>query len=377
MKNFNDEKTISRDKIISRTSFISIFTNLILATLKIVFGSIAKSSAVVSDGINNLTDSSSSIITIVGTKLAKKRPTKKHPFGFGRIEYFTSLIIGVIVLVTGVETLINGIQGAIHPVESIDYSLLVMILMGVSILVKIGLGLYVVRQGKKTNSQALIASGKDAMLDSISTFLALIAGIIYISTNGSVSIDAYVSIAVSLLILKTGLETIVSTLSNLLGERADSSLAKDIRNFIAKEKIIISSHDLIINNYGPDRNTGSINVEIDHSVEAGTIYPRLHKLQTEIYQNFHTYIVFGIYAVDNKNPLTKKVQMALNAFLKEEKGCLGYHGICFDEENKLLYVDIVLDFVKNREELQEKCRSLLKDTCAEYTPIVTIDTEFA
>ncbi len=371
------DNTIHRDRVIRNTSIISIIANLLLAGGKIVVSIFAHSAAILADGLNNLTDSSSSIITIIGSYLSKKKPTKKHPFGFGRIEYLAALVIGVIVLVTGIETLISGIQTVITPNSEINYSLVTIIVMSASIVVKILLGIFVYFRGKKVDSIALMASGKDAMLDSISTFLALLAGLIFIWSNEKVNLDGWASICVSLLIIKAGVQSIMETLSSILGERGDSEIAATIRGIVKKEPIIISSHDLIINNYGHDRGTGSINVEVDHEWKAQDLYPVFHRLQMEIYDKTHIYLVFGIYPVDNHSLLAKKLKEALEAYRAGHKEVIEYHGLSVDEKERVIYCDAVLDFVKNRTAIAREIENILSEIAPEYQIYLTVDSEFA
>ena len=150
---------ISREKQIVNISILGIITNLILAGIKIIIGITSGSIAITSDAVNNLTDSSSSLITIIGTKLAQKNPDKNHPFGFGRIEYLTSMIIGIIVLVTGFEIIISSVKGIFYP-NAVDYNLLIVFLLFITVVVKTFLSIYIEKQGKKLNSGALVASGK-------------------------------------------------------------------------------------------------------------------------------------------------------------------------------------------------------------------------
>ena len=195
----------SREKIVIKTSIISIISNIVLAGFKAFIGLLANSIAIISDAINNLSDALSSIITIVGTKLAGKSPDKKHPYGYGRIEYMTSLIVSAIVLYAGITALVESVKKIIHP-EVSDYSTITLVILTVAIIIKFILGLYVKKKGKEVNSDSLVASGSDAFNDAILSISVLISAIIYMLFN--ISLEAYVGVLLSLFIIKTGLELI-------------------------------------------------------------------------------------------------------------------------------------------------------------------------
>jgi cation diffusion facilitator family transporter len=364
----------AREKKIMRTSATGIITNILLAVTKIILGFISGSVAIMSDAVNNLTDSSSSLITIIGTHLAGKQPTRNHPFGYGRIEYLTSMLISVIVLVTGIEMTITSVKSIFKP-EPVDFSIITLVIITITIVVKIWLGLYTKRTGKSVDSGALAASGADAVNDAVVSAVTLASAVFYLITH--ISIDSYTSTIISLFVIKTGIDVLHETLGKILGERGNSNLAQNIKQEIAVESEIISAHDLILHNYGPDTNTGSINLEIDHTITIGEIYPVLHRLQTMIYQKYHAYIVFGLYAVDNDSPLSKEIRTLLSCFAAEEHHCIGFHGIDIDTVNKQIFCDIILDFNCNHAEICSTVMQLLKKKYGQYQVIVTVDTEFA
>lgn len=305
----------NREKQIVEVSIVGIITNLILAVVKIIIGLISGSIAIISDAVNNLTDSTSSLITIIGTKLAQKKPDKKHPFGFGRIEYLTSMIIGIIVMVTGFQMIISSVKGIFHP-EAVDYNWWILIILFITVALKTFLGTYTEKKGKKLNSGALIASGKDAKNDAIISSVTIISAIVYMITK--VSIDSYAGLLISIFILKAGLEVLRDTISKILGEKIDPDVKEKIHEIVKSSEYVIGAHDLILNNYGPNTNIGSINVEIDYKKTVGEIYPELHRLQMMIYQETHIYLVFGIYGVDNDSKISKEVWSILKDFNKNE-----------------------------------------------------------
>ena len=217
----------SRESIIVRTSIIGIVTNIILSVFKIIVGLISNSIAIVLDAVNNLSDAASSIITIVGAKLAGKKPDIKHPYGYGRIEYISALVIAMIVLYAGITSLRESIDKIIHP-EDTNYTLQALIIVGVAVAVKIILGNYVKSIGERVNSDSLVNSGEDAKMDAIISASTLVAAIIYIFTQ--VSLEAYLGAIISLLIIKSGIGMTRDTVSNILGESEEASFAKEIKD---------------------------------------------------------------------------------------------------------------------------------------------------
>ena len=220
---------MSRDKVIIQTSIIGILTNILLAAFKAVIGIMSNSIAVTLDAVNNLSDALSSIITIVGTKLANKLPDKKHPMGYGRIEYLSAMIVAGIVLYAGITSLIESIKKIFHP-ETPDYSLTSLTIIAVAVVVKIVLGKYVKAQGKKVNSGSLVASGSDALFDAVLSASVLISAIIFILSGWS--LEAYVGAVISGFIIKSGIEMMTETLDEILGTRADKEITGKIKHLI-------------------------------------------------------------------------------------------------------------------------------------------------
>jgi len=228
-------QNMSRDKVIVRTSIIGILANVFLAAFKAFVGLTSNSIAIVMDAVNNLSDAASSVITIVGTKLAGKAPDKKHPFGYGRIEYLSAMVISLIVLYAGVTAFVESVKKIITP-DTPDYSAAALIIVGVAVVVKIILGRYVKHIGKKVNSDSLINSGEDATLDSVISASTLAAAGIYLIFH--ISLEAWLGAVIAAVIIKSGIEMIRDTLSKILGERADSELAKDIEVLCLVEFIL-------------------------------------------------------------------------------------------------------------------------------------------
>ena len=215
IQNGTEEKEVSREKVIVRTSIIGIIANVLLAAFKAAVGLLSHSIAVILDAVNNISDAGSSVITIVGAKLAGREPDKKHPFGYGRIEYLSAMIISVIVLYAGITSLVESIRKIINP-ETPDYSAVSLIIIGTAVAVKFFLGRYVKATGEKVNSDSLINSGEDARLDAVISASTLLAAAIFLIFH--ISLEAWLGALISLVIIKSGLEMLKDTISRILGE---------------------------------------------------------------------------------------------------------------------------------------------------------------
>ena len=239
----------NREKVIVQTSIIGILANLFLAGFKAGVGILSNSISITLDAVNNLTDALSSVITIVGTRLANKAPDREHPLGHGRIEYLTASIISLLVLYAGFTSLIESGKKILHPEEP-SYSMISLVIIFVAVLVKFFLSRFVKRRGEKVNSQNLIASGEDAGNDAILSLSVFLSALFFRFTG--ISLEAYVGVVISVFILKAGWELLQETLSQILGARADSKFTKEIKETINAIPGVFGTYDLFLHNYGPD-----------------------------------------------------------------------------------------------------------------------------
>ena len=371
--NFKMDANERRKKIIG-VSIIGIVANLLLGVLKAVLGLLSGSIALISDALNNITDSSSSLITIVGTKLAAKAPDKQHPFGHGRTEYLTSLLIGGIVFLTGFQSLISSVK-AVFNKEDINTDITTVIIIIATIAAKILLGTFTENSGKKLNSTALIASGADAKNDAVVSVVTLISSILYMFAK--ISVDGIAGVIISVFILKTAYEVLSDTIKKLLGERVDGEMVRGIKDIVRNTEGVINCFDLILNDYGPDFYTGSINVEIEDERSIGEMYPILHEAQTKIYNKYNVFLVFGFYSVDVDDERYIKIKSLLKNYKENERHIINYHGIVIDEKDKTIYCDITRDFDITSETVIENVNRILKGEFPEYNIHVNIDTEFS
>ena len=366
----------NREKVVIKTSIISIVSNVVLASFKAFVGLLANSIAIISDAVNNLSDALSSIITIVGTKLAGRAPDKKHPYGYGRIEYMTSLVVSAIVLYAGITAFIESVKKVIHP-EVSDYSTVTLIVLVAGILVKFILGIYVKKKGKDFNSDSLVASGSDAFNDAILSISVLLSAIVYMIF--SISLESYVGVLLSLFIIKAGLELIKESVDNMLGTRVESSLSKSIKKDILKEEKIQGVYDLILNDYGPDKYLGSVHIEVPDTMkvdEVDKISRNITKIISDKYGvMLHT---IGIYSVNTKDKKVVESRKEITKIVFSHKGILQMHGFYFDEKDKMISFDIIIDFkVKDREEVYRKIYEEVQNKYKNYKVAINLDVDIS
>jgi len=336
------QETANRDKIIVKTSIIGIVTNIFLVIFKATIGLLSNSIAVILDAVNNLSDALSSVITIIGTKLANKLPNKKHPLGYGRIEYMSAMLVSAIVLYAGITSVVESIKRITHP-EPSDYSIISLIIIAVAVVVKVLLGKYVKSQGKKVNSGALIASGADAMFDAILSASVLASAIIYFTTK--VSLEAYVGVIISLVIIKAGIEMMMDTLNDILGKRADAETTKQIKQLLVEEPEVRGAYDLIIHNYGPNKNLASVHLELPDNMTVEQVDTLTRKLQTKVYRETGVLLVgTGVYSYNTKDDESSKIRNKIQEIVMAYNWVLQMHGFYADISAKSIRFDIVMSF---------------------------------
>ena len=363
-----------REKIVIQTSIISILCNIILASFKAFVGLLANSIAIVSDAVNNLSDALSSIITIVGTKLAGKSPDKKHPYGYGRIEYMTSLLVSGIVLYAGLTALVESVKKIIHP-EIADYTIITLIIVIAGIIVKFILGLYVKKKGKDVNSDSLVASGSDAFNDALLSISVLLSALIYMIFN--INLEAYVGVLLSVFIIKAGIELIKESVDNMLGVRVESDLAKSIKKEIAQEKGIQGAYDLMLHDYGPDKYQGSIHIEVADTLSVADIDKLSRRITKKIYEKYGVILhTIGVYSVNTKDKKVIEAKREISKIVFSHKGILQMHGFYLDEKDKMISFDIIIDFkVKNREEIYKEIYNEVQNKYKEYKLDINLDID--
>ena len=364
-----------RNKKIIKTSIIGIIVNLILVLFKASIGILVNSIAIILDAINNLTDALSSIITIIGTKLAERRPDKKHPFGYGRIEYFSSLIIAIIILFAGLTALQESIPKIFHPVTA-DYTFISILIITIAVIVKFLLGRYVKKVGEEINSQSLIASGSDALFDSILSLSTVIAAIISITWH--ISIEGILGTIIAIIIIKAAIEILRDTVNSMIGTRADKKLADKLKAEINAFNNVLGTYDLILHNYGPTQLIGSAHIEVPDSLTANDIHALTRGIILKIYNDYGIILTIGIYASNTDDPEHLKIKEELMEIIEKYSGVIQVHGFFVDQKVKLVTFDIIFDFIEeNPDKIKNKILSELKDLNPTYTFHAILDRDFS
>lgn len=364
----------SREGVIMTTSWLSILVNLVSALLKIVIGLAVSSVAIVSEGLNNASDLASSVITIVGTKLAAKHPTRKHPFGYGRVEYLTSLVIAIMILFTGYEATKGAINSIFHPQE-MDVSYLIIVIIAVSALVKFMLGTYMIKQGEKISSGSLVAVGKECRADCAVSLITIVSTAIFLVFH--LSLDAYAGIITSLLIVKAGYEVLKDTVSDILGTAGNKELADKLYSIIRSNPIVINAADMILHNYGPDAYTGSVNIEVDHKMTVDELYANIHAMQLDIMHEHQIAMVFGIYAVDSDHEVLSQMRNYIAKYIREHDHIISFHALYLDSTNQDIYCDLVVDYdLQDWDALRTDFTQYMKNAYPDQRLELVVETEY-
>ena len=366
---------MDRSSQIIRTSWIGIIANVLLAAFKAVVGILASSVAIVMDAVNNLSDALSSVITIVGTKLSQRPADRKHPFGFGRIEYFSAIIIAVIVLSAGITSLIESVKKIINPTTP-SYTTVTLIVIIVAIVVKLVLGRYVKGQGEKLKSDALIASGSDALFDAIITLATLVsAGIMLL---WGVSLDGILGALISLVIIKAGIEMLASPVNELLGAKISPELLSQIKREVGEHEEVHGVFDIILHNYGPDVQIGSLHINVLDTMDAHEIHGLTRRITEEMFDRHGIIMTVGVYAVATGENKRAQLQHTVMQALAAHEHITQVHGFYYFEDEKRVSVDIVPDLTIHDdaafiEELKAEVQPLVPDA----TVSIVIDHNYS
>lgn len=369
---------IKREKEIIKTSIIGIIGNVILVGFKAFVGLVAGSISIVMDALNNLTDALSSIITIIGTKLSNKKPNKKHPYGYGRIEYITSTLIAFLILFAGgmaiyesIKSIIDYFQNGTMP----EFEIYSIIIIAAAIVVKVVIGLFFIHKAKKTQSDALDASGKDALFDSILSTSTLVG--MLVAKFFGVYVEGYLGIIIGLFIIKSGIEVLKESLSSMIGDRFDKDFVVKIKNDINSIEGVLGTYDLILNSYGHNKNIGSVHIGVKDNLSSKEIQEIERNITSMMYEKYNTIITVGVYAENIDDDLSKSVYEGILQVIKDYKYVLQIHGFYLDSIKKIINFDLVISFdddmpLETIKEIKEKVINNNPD----YKVIINYDQDF-
>ena len=354
---------MNRSAQIIRTSIVGIVTNVLLAAFKALVGFLSSSIAIVMDAVNNLSDALSSVITIIGTKLSQRPADRKHPFGYGRVEYFSAILIAVIVLSAGITSLIESVKKIIEPTEP-SYTTTTLVVIVVAIVVKLLLGWYVT------------ASGSDALFDAVITLATLVsAGVMLL---WGVSLDGILGTLISAVIIKAGIEMLASPVGELLGSRVSPELVAEIKKEVMAYDEVHGVYDIILHNYGPEVMIGSLHVSVDDTLTAQDIHGLSRKISLQMYRDHAIVMTVGVYAVATGENQRAEIQSLVLRTLTARKDLDQIHGFFYDEKANLVTVDVVPDLSVHDE--PALCQEITRELTALLpgkTVLVTVDHNYS
>ena len=363
-----------RTGIINRTSILGIVVNVLIAGVKIAAGLLASSVAIVSEGVNNAADALTSVLTMVGTRLAGRHPDAKHPFGYGRIEYLTGLVVAVVIIVSGVQMLIESVKLIFRP-EELSISYVSLAIVAVSAVVKFFLGLYTIARGRVAQSDALVGVGLECRGDSYISIITIGVAVVFLLTG--VSLDAYAGVVMSAIILKAGVEVLLKIVSELIGRPGEKELATKIYQLVRATPGVVGAADMMLHNYGPNAWSGSVNVEIDHAKSVGEVYAMLHELQLGIMHEEHVTMVFGVYAVDDDHVETRRIRRTILEYVKAHEHVKSFHAVYLEPGTNRLYCDLVVDYeLADWGVLRADFLDYMKAKVPGRDVVLTVETEF-
>ena len=363
-----------REKTIVKTSVVGIVTNLFLVAFKAFVGLMSHSIAVVLDAVNNLSDALSSVVTIIGAKLGAKQPDKKHPLGYGRIEYLSSMIVAALVLYAGITSLVESVKKIITPEEA-EYGAVTLIIISVAIVVKLVLGLFVKRQGQKVNSGALEASGSDALFDAVLSASVLASAVVFLIWG--ISLEAYVGVLIAGFIIKAGIEMMIETLNDIIGKREDPETGRELKRIICEEEAVRGVYDVTLFNYGPNKYYGSVHIELPDRLSVDEVDRITRRIQTRVFQQTGVILTgIGVYSFNTSDNEAAQMRNAIRKTVLSHDWALQMHGFYADIERKTVRFDVVVSFDVERKEaielLNGEIRALYPDYQIQIVPDIDI-----
>ncbi len=359
------------------SSIVGLICNIFLFLAKYIMGTISNSIAIISDGFNNLSDCLSNIITLASYKLAAQPADKDHPFGHGRIEYLSSLIIAVIIVLVGFSFLKTSFNKILHP-EKVYFNIITVISLVISVLVKIWMWTFNKTLGTKYNSSIMIATSKDSLNDSYITLVTLSS--LFISLFTTLPVDGIIGCLVSILILKAGYEIIKDTVDTLIGTKADEETVQAITDLVLSYDDVIGIHDLIVHNYGPGRLICSLHAEVDSRREMLEVHDTIDLIERQIYEKLNIMASIHMDPIELDNPLVNKYKAMVAEIIKEIDPELSFHDfrIVTGPTHTNLIFDLVIthDYINSTKELKNTIDARLKEKDDNLFTVISFDTQF-
>ena len=353
IKLFIKDKDVKEPKVRTKygtlSSLTGIVVNFILSITKVVIGIISNSMSIISDGLNNITDAGSSVITMIGFKMSQKKVDDDHPWGHGRMEYIAAFIVDMLIVLVGIELFKSSIDKIINPVMP-DISTITITILVIAIIAKLWLFFFYNKIAKTINSEAIKGNAYDSISDVISTFVVLLSAIVAKFAN--VSIDGYVSILVSIFILFTGFKALKETVDILLGSKPDPELVKGIEEFTKKYDMIVGIHDMMIHDYGPGRKIVSFHAEVPANSDICMAHDIIDQMEQDIYEEFNCITTIHMDPIEVDDEEINKMREITEKIVKEINENYSIHD--FRMTNGGGRINLIFDLVIPREEKVDK-----------------------
>lgn len=386
IKLFVKNKDDIKDKEVRNTygnlaSVTGIVCNIILCIMKVLIGVIVSSISIIADGLNNLSDMGSSVISFIGFKLAGKPADRDHPFGHGRIEYMSAFIISVLILIVGVNLLINSAKTLISGEGAPVYDIWTVIILAISILMKLWMFFFNKKLGKKIESSALLATAKDSINDVVATTAILVSCFVTRLVSLPFNLDAVMAILVSLFIIYAGLSSAKDTTDQLLGGPPDIELINDIEEVISSFEDFVGIHDLIVHNYGPGRQLASVHVEVPYNINIVECHEQIDICEKSVLEKTGVELVIHMDPIDTDNETVSKARNEMSEAIKAIDSRMTLHDFRMTPNAKNrtnLIFDVVVpsDLKLSDKELDEKINALAKELNETYCCVITFDADY-
>ena len=365
---------MDRAKKIIQTSLIGVGVNMVLVVFKALVGAVSGSIAIVLDAINNLSDAFSSVVTIIGTKLAGKAPDKQHPYGHGRIEYLTAVLISVVIILTGLASLKESVMKIIEPQEA-DYSLWSLVIIGAAVLAKFFMSRYFKAVGRKINADTLAASGSDAFFDAVLS-LGTLAGAT-VSMIWGISLEGILGAIISIFIIKAGAEILRDTLRSIIGARADSEVTEKLKTTLSAHEEVRGVYDLALHNYGPTQLIGSVHIEVADEMTAREIHKLTRQLAAEVFVELGIVLTVGIYSSNGSSAEAAAIREKAEKLAEGREEVLQLHGFYADVEQKAVMFDLIVDFKADGNKVRREIAEELGGLYPGYRFDIVLDSDYS
>lgn len=359
-------------------SIVGIICNVFLFAIKFVIGFVIQSITVTADSFNNLSDAASSIISFVGVKVANRPADKEHPFGHGRAEYISALIVAFLVIQVGFTCFKSALDKIFHP-SLIDFNPILVAILAISVLVKVWLSLFNRKLGRRIDSKVMLATSADARGDAIITSATVLSIIIGHASN--LAIDGYAGLVVSIFVLISGFNIAKDTLEPLLGEAIDKELYHDIKSKVEGYEGILGSHDLIVHTYGPTRRMATIHAEVPNNMSIESAHELIDKIEREVFRDMNVFLVIHMdpLEVDNEVVLAQKKMVVEVIHELDPNATLHDFRVVTGEHWTNIIFDLVISFSYKPEEekkLLAQIRERVHALDSRYHCLITVENSY-